>query len=142
MIRAYEFHRAEAPRFPTRETCWKTYKVCIVLAADARRPRESGGTGRRFWFAPPLWAVRVDKDGDVHRLTLLVDQTMATLGTIEVTQQAIASSPRPAAARAGDRPEDPAPRADGRALEGLGPADTFPVPASRLRRMRDGPRPE
>jgi hypothetical protein len=152
--RAWRHYLRNTPRYVGRGDCWRVHRVCIVLPAERLRLSEKARFFTPFvWFAPPLWAIRL-LDSEGRDFDVLVDQDMQPLpetgmtptmpagrfsppaetvrrGYLQSLREAV--PPAPAWGRSSGRP-DPGPAP---VLQGLGPADSYPVAPARARDMRE-----
>jgi hypothetical protein len=158
--RAWRHYLRNVPKYVSRGDCWRRFRICIALPAERMRLTETQRFFTPFvWFAPPLWAIRLDAPAS-RDFDVLIDQTAEVLAENERTPlMAVGRFAPPdsvvrklyldalrreepeaavvAGAQAGrSRRGEPPPPA-GVLLQGLGPADTFPVAPSRLREMRE-----
>ncbi len=149
--RAWQIYLTQAPRFSTRNDCWRSFKVCIVLPLQWIAVNgEKRTVANVIRYAPPLWMIRLDEARPGSPFTILIDSSMQPMRVLETppilppgrmqpsearvrrSYEDALSVPQDAAARAADTPErlkSP--------LEGLRPElDTHPLPEAMRKRLR------
>jgi hypothetical protein len=158
--RAWRHYTLNVPKYVSRGDCWRRFRICIALPAERMRLTDTQRFFTPFvWFAPPLWAIRLDTPSS-RDFEVLVDQTAEVLVENERTPLIAVGRFAPpdsvvrklyldalrreepeavadAAAQPGLLRQGAAAPPVGVLLQGLGPADTFPVAPSRMREMRE-----
>jgi hypothetical protein len=154
MENAWRRYQQFVPQYATREQCWTSHEICIVVQthrflADARR----GPIQAFAAYGPPLIAIGVRPDQPQDPPRVLIDRGMrelqdggrtpiASVGFFVPTPEqmlaryAEAYLRPPVAVRRPGQANRRGSAAEAKPDNSLTPVESYPVPAARLRNMR------